>query len=292
MGEAGRQTGGARPGRGAAWRLAGLLALSVGARLVGCADTDGAVGEAALRHAAALCAERPGRVAGEGSVAAAEWIAARLPRAGTRVERFEGAPGPMANVWHCRVRRPVALLVSHFDTKAGVAGFVGANDGASTVGLLLALAAEGRLPVAYLFVDGEECRTAYSEGDGLHGSWQAARSGAVPRETPVIVLDMLGDAGFTPALAANGSPWLNGLLRRAAREVGVALGDAGDVIDDHLPFRAEGYRAADVIDFEYGPGNAWWHTAQDTPDKLSADSLARAAALVRRAVELLEKERE
>lgn len=266
------------------------------AAAVGCGGgpvaREQALGEAALGHAAALCAACPARVAGQGSVGAADWIAARLPREGTEIDRFGGAPGPMANVWHCRVGRPVALLVTHFDTKAGIAGFVGANDGASTTGLLLALANEGRLPVAYLFADGEECRVAYSGEDGLHGSWRAARSGRIPRGTPVIVLDMLGDAGFTPALAGNGSPWLNGVLRRAAAEVGVALGDAGEIIDDHVPFVAEGYRAADVIDFEYGPGNAWWHTARDTPDKLSAASLARAAALVRRAVELLEEERE
>ena len=265
--------------------------------VVGCGgepwEREAAIGEAALGHAAALCAERPMRVAGAGSREAADWIAGRLPREGTAVEAFAGADGrELANVWHCRETRPVAVLVSHFDTKAGIAGFVGANDGASTTGLLIALANEGRLPVAYLFTDGEECRVAYAEGDGLEGAWHAARSGRVPKGTPVIVLDMLGDAGFTPMLAANGSAWLNGILRRAGREAGVPLGDAGEIVDDHVPFVAEGYRAADVIDFEYGPGNGWWHTAADTPDKLSAGSLARAAALVRRAIELLEKERE
>lgn len=269
--------------------LCAALALALGCG-GGPTAADRAVGEAALAHAEALCAERPSRDAGRGSVAAAEWIAARLPAEGTQVERFEGAPGPMANVWHCRVGRPVAVLASHFDTKAGIPGFVGANDGASTTGLLLALAEEGTLPAAYLFLDGEECRAAYGANDGLHGSWHAARSGRLPRDVPVIVLDMLGDAGFNPGLASNGSPWLNGILRRAAREAGVEVGDAGAVVDDHLPFVAEGYRAADLIDFEYGPGNAWWHTAQDEPGKLSAGSLARAAAVVRRAVALLERE--
>ena len=68
------------------------------------------------------------------------------------------------------------------------------------------------------------------------------------------------------------------------------MGDGGAIVDDHLPFVAEGYRAADLIDFDYGPGNAWWHTAEDTPDKLSADSLARTAALVRRLIDLLEQD--
>ncbi len=276
---------------------AALLALAAGCACAGCREAgptarDRAIGAEALAHAEALVAAHPTRVGGEGSAEAAAWIAARLPREGTRIDRFGTPFGPMANVWHCRAARPVAVLVSHFDTKAGIPGFVGANDGASTTGLLLALAGEGALPVAYLFVDGEECREAYSAQDGLQGSWRAARAGAIGRDTPVIVLDMLGDAAFNPGLAANGSPRLNALLRRAGEAVGVPLGDAGDVVDDHVPFVAAGYRAADIIDFDYGPGNAWWHTAQDTPDKLSAEALARAAALVRRAVGLLEEERE
>ena len=236
--------------------LASCLALAAAALGAGCreaspAERERPIGEAALAHAVALCAERPARLAGRDSR---------------------------------------AVLVSHFDTKAGVPGFVGANDGASTTGLLLALAGEGALPVAYLFTDGEECRVAYSAEDGLTGAWRAARSGRIPKDVPVIVLDMLGDAALNPVLAANGSPWLNARIRRAARETGLRVGDGGAIVDDHLPFVAEGYRAADLIDFDYGPGNAWWHTAEDTPDKLSADSLARTAALVRRLIDLLEQD--
>jgi Zn-dependent M28 family amino/carboxypeptidase len=43
--------------------------------------------------------------------------------------------------------------------------------------------------------------------------------------------------------------------------------------DDHIPLLEAGVRAIDVIDFDYGPNNAYWHTLQDTPDKLSAKSL-------------------
>jgi hypothetical protein len=34
-----------------------------------------------------------------------------------------------------------------------------------------------------------------------------------------------------------------------------------------------GIRAIDVIDFDYGPNNSFWHTTEDTIDKLSAQSL-------------------
>ncbi len=276
------------------------FALCAAALLLGCgrgvAARDRSLGEAALAEAKALVAAHPLRDAGRLSREAAGWIAGRLPEKGTFLLPFEAPPGKLANVLHAAHPAPVAVLASHFDTKAGIPGFVGANDGASTTGLLVALAREARLPVHYLFLDGEECRVAYAAEDGLHGSWFAARDGhraqglAKGKRLPVIVLDMLGDRDLTPALAANGSPRLNAVFRQAAQAVGVPLGNAGDVVDDHVPFVAEGWQATDIIDFEYGPGNAWWHTAEDSPEKLSAESLARTAALVREAVRRLERE--
>jgi len=46
--------------------------------------------------------------------------------------------------------------------------------------------------------------------------------------------------------------------------------------DDHMPFLRAGIPAVDVIDFEYGDGredNRYWHTADDTLDKISPQSL-------------------
>jgi hypothetical protein len=48
---------------------------------------------------------------------------------------------------------------------------------------------------------------------------------------------------------------------------------AGALTDDHLPLQKAGIRAIDVIDFDYGPNNSFWHTTEDTIDKLSAQSL-------------------
>jgi hypothetical protein len=47
----------------------------------------------------------------------------------------------------------------------------------------------------------------------------------------------------------------------------------GPLTDDHLPLQKAGIRAIDVIDFDYGPNNSFWHTTEDTIDKLSAQSL-------------------
>jgi glutaminyl-peptide cyclotransferase len=57
------------------------------------------------------------------------------------------------------------------------------------------------------------------------------------------------------------------------------------IIDDHLPLQRAGLDAIDVVDLLYGPGNRWHHTTEDTRDKISGESLARAThvatALVR-----------
>ena len=61
----------------------------------------------------------------------------------------------------------------------------------------------------------------------------------------------------------------------------------GSVLDDHVPFLEAGVPAIDLIDFEYGsaPGrNDFWHTTQDTLDKLSADSLQTVGRVVLRMV--------
>jgi glutaminyl-peptide cyclotransferase len=41
------------------------------------------------------------------------------------------------------------------------------------------------------------------------------------------------------------------------------------MIDDHTPFLNQGLPAVDIIDFDY----PYWHTPEDTLDKISADSL-------------------
>ena len=289
-------------GRRSRCRLLGvaLFALALALSAVACerkgvTAQDRAVGERALQEARALVEAHPARIAGEHSKAVAEWIAGRLPSCAVTQVAFPTAFGEMVNVLALPKagHKPVAIVASHFDTKAGIPGFVGANDGASTTGLLIALAEMTELPVAYLFLDGEECREQYAEGDGLLGAWRAARRGAEEMAlpaVPVIVVDMLGDADFTPGVAENGSPRLKEAVRRAAGRVGVELEDAGKIIDDHVPFLYAGYQAVDVIDFSYGEGNAWWHSPEDTVEKLSAESLAKASALVRETVLLLTKE--
>lgn len=194
------------------------------------------------------------------------------------------------------------VFVSHFDTKEG-SRCPGANDGASTSGLLIALA--GRLfdvrpentNVRLLWTDGEECFDAYGDNDGLWGSKHAARklkeSGVKVRA--VVNLDMLGDRDLKITIPENVHPgFRKGILRIAKRKNVSGKIVAGDdvVIDDHVPFLEAGFKAVNLIDFDFGskPGlNDYWHTPEDTVDKISEESLLFAGSLAAWIIEGLDR---
>lgn len=182
------------------------------------------------------------------------------------------------------------VVVSHFDTKPGV-NCPGANDGASTTGLLIALANSlcgWRTPrgnVMLVWTDGEECRDFYTDNDGFQGAKRAVEYIRTKnREVQaVICLDMLGDRDLAISVPANGSPALSKMAVLAARMIGEEglVSPVGDIVkDDHVPFMEAGMKAIDLIDFSYGPGNSWWHTPEDTCDRISADSLLKSGRLV------------
>lgn len=263
-------------------------------------------GARALEETARVVALGP-RVAGTaGAERAAAYLVERLAALGLepRLDRFEEeAPAGRMTFRNVSARLPgseagLVLLVSHYDTKGDVApDFAGANDSGSSTGLLLELArvlrAQRRGPeLEFLFVDGEECRVAYGPRDGLHGSRRRAAqlraSGEARQVRAVLVLDMIGDRDLTVTLPRNGTPALLRAILAAAEEEGLRdrfrLGD-GAILDDHVPFLDAGLPAVDLIDFEYGIGpsdNRYWHTPDDTLDKLSADSLELVGRVVLR----------
>ncbi len=183
------------------------------------------------------------------------------------------------------------LVASHYDTKSGIApDFQGANDSGSSSGVLLEL---GRIfagdppwrgpSLQLTFFDGEEAVRHYSAIDGLHGSRHHAarivREGRVRDVRAMILLDMIGDRDLSVTVPRNVTTSLATLLLRAAEEEGLRGKFAlypYEVGDDHEPFLRAGIPALDIIDFHYGsaPGrNDYWHTRQDTMDKISAESL-------------------
>jgi hypothetical protein len=177
---------------------------------------------------------------------------------------------------------PSFLLCSHYDTKTFDAiRFVGANDSGSSTGLLLELARVlGQHPnlaakIELVFFDGEEAYENFSETDGLYGSRYFAKQlgrGGPKQFRGGLLFDMVGDRSLDVTLPAD-SP------AEMARDI-FASAEAlklrsyftyldRELIDDHTPLNAIGVPTLDVIDFDF----AWWHTADDTIDKLSAQSL-------------------
>jgi len=182
------------------------------------------------------------------------------------------------------------VLVSHYDTKPGTA-CPGANDGASTSGLLVGIAnavsswRDFRGNLMLVWTDGEECMLAYGPNDGLWGSRRAAGVLAEGgrKVKAVICLDMLGDRDLSITVPRNGTPSLANVALSAARRTGMSgLVKRGDeiVTDDHVPFLEKGFPAIDMIDFTYGPGNSFWHTEKDCMDAISEESLLASGRIV------------
>jgi len=192
--------------------------------------------------------------------------------------------------------RGTVIVGGHFDAKLlpGVA-FVGANDGGSSTAVLLeiarCLAARGSPSAVRLaFFDGEEALVSWSDADSLYGSKRMAADLAESEERDRVVamvnVDMVGDRDLSIFRETLSTPWVFAALERSAGRLGHGAlidGPRAVIEDDHVPFLRIGIPAADLIDLEYGPApgsNDYWHTAADTPDKLSAESLAAAARIV------------
>lgn len=266
-------------------------------------------GAAALEEVRAFLAVGPRDAGTPGAERAANVLADRLRALGVEaaIQEFrEPSPlGPETVFRNVLGRIPgrtdrIVLLGSHYDTKAGIPDFVGANDSGSSTGLLLelarAFAAAGtpELEIRFAFFDGEESRIEYGPTDGFHGSRHLARTmaadGSLSNVVAMILLDMVGDRDLTLTIPRNCTPWLVSAAFAAARAEGVRERFQlypYNVGDDHVAFFERGVPAINFIDFEFGsaPGrNDYWHTPADTLDKLSAESLDLVGRVVARLV--------
>lgn len=162
----------------------------------------------------------------------------------------------------------------------------GANDGASGVAVLLAMAdALKKLPpkigIDLLIVDGEDYGTFTPETDVLLGSRYFATNLPIPKPEFAVLLDMVGGKNSKfrkEGYSLTGAPSVVELVWNTAARIGlgnVFLDESGgSSTDDHVPLQQAGIRAIDIIP-EYGPSSSypWWHTTEDTIDKLSAETL-------------------
>ena len=255
-----------------------------------------AAGQAALGWARRVVQLGPRPPASEAHRKQQTLIEAELSRLGAEVDRepftAQTPRGPIEMV-NLIARFPapsdrIIVVSGHYDTyhRPGL-HFVGANDGGSSVGFLLALAGllaerERENSVWLVFFDGEEAVVRWDQNDQTYGSrhqlaaWK--RQGILPSIRALINVDMIGDARLGLTYERHSTTWLRDLIWRTADRLGYAdafpTGTDQYIEDDHLPFIDAGVPAADLIDFEYGPGNRYWHTEYDTIDKLSSTSFA------------------
>ncbi len=184
---------------------------------------------------------------------------------------------------------PSFLLCSHYDTKTfDTSRFVGANDGGSSTGLLVELARVlGAHPslarkIELVFFDGEEAYESFSETDGLYGSRYFAKQLETQNKAKQfrggILFDMVGDRSLTITLPPDSPPEMARDIFASAEKLNLrkyfTYFDRG-ITDDHTPLNAAGIPTIDLIDFDFPA----WHTADDTMDKLSAESLRVVGAV-------------
>ncbi len=273
------------------WLMLGCAVLlssctAVGTTPNGAADFDA---ERALADVATQVALGPRIPGSEAHRQTGDWILGQLQTAGweTQVQEFAFGGVRLRNlIGRAGPGGPGGLLLgAHYDTRpyadrdavSPQAPVPGANDGASGVAVLLELARvipqeHLREPVQLVFFDGEDSGRI----DGwpwIVGSTEFIAQGQSPPDRAVIV-DMVGDADLQLYLEANSDPNLAAEIWAVAEQAGMTafIAEPGrKILDDHVPFVDAGIPAVDIIDIDY----PYWHTTQDTLDKVSAASLAQ-----------------
>ena len=199
----------------------------------------------------------------------------------------------------------IILLLTHYDTLR-LDNFVGAVDGGSSTGLMLEMA---RLVCAgkkqanavwIAFLDGEEAQVVkggvaqWTATDSVYGSRElAARmaiSGDLKHVRAVILADMTGPKNVRFQQEDNSTDWLAEMVWKTAARLGYGNIFVSDVTspisDDHEPFLHRGVAAVDIIDLN---DYRYWHTTQDTMDKVSPRSLAVAGHVILETVNELQQ---
>lgn len=252
-------------------------------------------GEAAYRHVPAQLEMGPRDTGSEGNRQLGDYILAELERHGWQTEEqpftYRGVSG--RNLIGKAGEGPIALIGAHYDTRRQADRdpdparrqdpVPGGNDGASGVAVLLELARvldRSRLShqVWLVFFDAED-NGGLDGWDFIAGStYMAANLIEVPEF--VIIVDMIGDADQQLYKERNSTAELQDRIWDLAGDMG--YGDyfipqyKWSILDDHTPFLMRGIPAVDIIDFDY----PYWHTVEDTADKVAPASLERVGRVV------------
>jgi glutaminyl-peptide cyclotransferase len=215
------------------------------------------------------------------------WMRDELVNAGWQVEVQESvAMGhPIQNIVAKRGSEdPQIILGAHYDSRMFADNdpdpanhtlpVPGANDGASGVAVLLELARvipEESVPIWLVFFDAED-NGRIDTWDWILGSTEFVKNNPIQPQA-VVIVDMIGDADLNIYKEKNSNVELTNEIWGVAQNLEYDTVFIPDykysMFDDHTPFLQAGIPAIDIIDFDY----PYWHTLQDTPDKVSAESL-------------------
>jgi glutaminyl-peptide cyclotransferase len=178
-------------------------------------------------------------------------------------------------------RAGILMLATHYDTKK-LDLFVGADDGASSTAVMLEIArllcAQPQHRAVWIaFFDGEEAVGEWSDTDSRYGSREMAAklamSGELTKIRAFLLADIVGSRALRFKRELNSTKALTDLVWTTAGRLGysaIFVNEGMAIEDDHLSFLKRGVPSVDVIDLEI----PYWHTPQDTLDKISSKSLA------------------
>jgi glutaminyl-peptide cyclotransferase len=251
--------------------------------------TGGFNGKRAFEHVAKQVSFGPRPAGSQASAQTQEYILSQLTADGCTIEtdafnaQTPDGVVPMKNIL---VKIPgdrvgIIMLATHYDTKK-LDMFVGADDAGSSTGVMLELARllcgqPQRHSVWIAFFDGEEAVREWSDTDSRYGSRQMAAklamSGDLKNIRAFLLADIVGSRTLRFKRELNSDKTLTDLVWNTAKRLQystVFVNEGFAVEDDHLSFTKRGVPCVDVIDLEI----PYWHTPQDTLDKIGSKSLA------------------
>jgi hypothetical protein len=265
------------------------------------ASSGGFSGDRAFDHVAKLVAFGPHPPATDAIHRVQEYILAQLNGFGCKVETDDfHASTPVGSLLmkNIVVKIPgtgsnIILLATHYDTDMldqndkKMTDFVGADDAGSSTGLMLEMARVlcGKPQPSNIwiaFLDGEEALQHWdNDTDSVFGSKElAARlslSGDLPHVKAFVLADLVGGKKLRIKREDNSTPWLAEIVWSTAARLGhqdiFVSEKSGGIEDDHLPFKNRKVPVVDIIDLDTTNDVPYWHTPQDTLDKVSPHSL-------------------
>lgn len=256
--------------------------------------------DAAWQHVVALVSDGARPTGSPALARARDYIIAQLDSSGVQVDldffpaRYPRGERPGINIIATLpgASPDIVVIGAHYDTK-DLPDFVGANDGATAPALLLELAhqlSSRTLPltVKLVFFDAEEAEVGWDPPrDGLLGSTHLAEkwrlNGELEKVRAMVLVDLIGDRDLGLKIELNSTDWLRNFFAQRARDLGydnLFSGGETRVDDDHIPFLKRGVAAVDLIDFDYGPDNRYWHSVEDNLTHVCKESVGIIGDLV------------